>query len=316
MGLAMGFMNVFPMLGYFIAKGINFKQLSGFLLWIILIHCIIGILLYPPFGFVDDSIFYVEKTTRLFGRMESVSGSLGFGCLLIIGFILSFFTDRRFLFITAFCLLLSMQRSAWIGALFAILIYIWEKMKQGYSREVMLLLVSCLLFVGFFYFISNYLNIDLEFMISRFERIGNATSERGGQWIAGLDNFLDYPLGTGIGQTGQFAARYEEVKSSFRIVADGDYFRILSEMGIVGGLFFIMLIIRCIFHLIKMRFRAKEEVAIIALTSAGLIQMIGSNISEFYFTNFLFWMIIGYFFIVINEHNKIHCNDIHLHGNL
>jgi hypothetical protein len=306
MGLAMGFMNVFPMLGYFVGKSIDFKQFSRFLLWIILVHCVIGILLYPPFGIVDDTVSYMRHIIHVSERMESVSGSLGFGNLLMIGFILSFFMDKRFLFIAMFCLLFAAQRSAWVGALFAILICIWKKTKQGRIGEVVIwLLTSCLLFAGFLYFIQNYLNIDLDFINSRFGRIGSAVSERDSQWISGLHNFVNYPLGTGIGQTGQFAARYEDAKSSFLIVADGDYFRILSEIGIVGALFFIWMIICCIFHLIRLRFRTKEEVAVIALTAAGLIQMTGSNVTEFYFTNFLFWIIAGCFFAIINNKYRI-----------
>jgi len=35
----------------------------------------------------------------------------------------------------------------------------------------------------------------------------------------------------------------------------------------------------------------------------NFFQMIGSNISEFYFSNFLYWMTFGYFFHLV--HNKV-----------
>jgi hypothetical protein len=320
-GLAMGiYMDVLPMLGYFFAKSFNFERFSKFLLWIIFIHCIIGILLYPPFGIIDNSATIIDqlKSDVIKGRMTSVFGSLGFANLLMMGFILSFFINRRFLIVTSFCLLFAAQRSAWMAAIFSILIYIWAETKQGrLIKGIILLPAICLLFAGFLYFINSYLNIDLEFITYRFERIGNAASERDEQWMRGLYNFENYPLGTGMGQAGQFAARYEDAKTSFKVVADGDYFRILSELGIVGGIFLVMLVIRFFFNLVRMHFKKKEEITIMALTAGSLIQMIGSNISEFYFTNFLFWMIISYFYTIINKkHNKIQHNDFCLYRHL
>lgn len=55
-------------------------------------HCVIAIILYPPFGITSSSSTIVKALTEgvAFGRMASVSGSLGFGNLIMTGMIVSF----------------------------------------------------------------------------------------------------------------------------------------------------------------------------------------------------------------------------------
>ena len=133
-GLMMGiYMNIIPMTGYFISKSINIDAFSKGMLKVVLIHCIIGIILYPVFGIADRSLPIVNALREgvAIGRMASVSGSLGFGNLLMIGFIISFFTDKRYLLPIGACLILSLQRSAWVGGLFAIFLYLFSLIKRG-----------------------------------------------------------------------------------------------------------------------------------------------------------------------------------------
>ena len=324
-GLAMGlYMNILPMLGYFIAKTIKFETFSKILLKVILVHCILGIILYLPFGITNKSIPIVNILTEgvAFGRMASVSGSLGFGNLLMIGFILSFFTDKRYLLLMSICLLFSLQRSAWLGGFFAIFLYLIYLIKQFEVTKIFSFsIILVFLFVSFIVISDKYINIDLSFAMSRFESINDATSERKNQWENGIENFLAYPLGVGSGQAGQFAARYNEAQSIFKAIPDGDYFRSLSEYGIMAAIFFIFVIISYIISIISISFKSKKDIAIIALIGGELIQMIGSNVSEFYFTNFIYWMIFGYYFTFIGNNYSLNLgnkkqNDICLHSNI
>lgn len=299
-GLIMGFyLNVIPILGYFISKSIPFDVYVRILLKIIIVHCIIGIILYPAFGITDRSLFVVDKLLDgvAFGRMSSVSGSLPFGNLMMIGFILSFIYDKRYLPLILFCLVFSGQRSAWVGAFIFVLIYFFSQFKQVKILNIVRVFLVTILFLIIAYFIvDKVLNIDLEFIYSRFAELDQASTGRTSLWYNGLLNFRDYPLGVGVGQVGQVASRFEDAVTGFRLVPDGDYFRILSEYGFVGGAFYIVLIFLFCVLLLFNQFSEKSNLAILGLLAGNLFQMIGSNISEFYFSNFLYWMCIGYFF--------------------
>ena len=304
-GMAMGiYMNFFPMVGYFVGKSIKFENLSNILLKIILFHCILGIILYPPFRITNvyTPIVSVLKEGVAISRMSSVSGSLGFGNLLMIGFIISIFLNKKYLPFMIIGLFFSSQRSAWLGGIFGLLLYFIYLFRN--KKITSLLLTFCILaifFVSTVIIVEQYSQFDLSYSISRIESIKDASYERINQWENGISNFINYPIGVGVGQAGQFAARYESAVSNFKAIPDSDYLRSLSEYGFAGGLFFIYVITIYIFSFFFLQFKNKEFIALFALMGGQLIQMIGSNISEFYFTNFIFWIIIGYFCTLIGK---------------
>ncbi|CEN34785.1 O-antigen ligase family protein [Capnocytophaga cynodegmi] len=306
-GILMGiYLNILPMLGFFISRGdLDFKVFTKIILKIVIIHCILGIILYPIFSIVDHSNPIVKKITEgvAYGRMSSVAGSLIFGNLMLVGFIVSFFSDKRFLPLIVFCLIFNAQRSAWGASLFSVLIYLYFLLKNLEIKNFTSYVFSISLFsVAAIFFISNYVNFDIDFMLSRIDSIGEASSERNSQWLKSIENFFSYPLGVGVGQVGQIASRYNEAKSMYDVIPDGDYFRILYEHGFIGALFFIFVIISAFLSLFLIRKR--DKILILVLVIGYLIQMIGSNISEFYFTNFIYWTIFGYYFLFLNQNYK------------
>ena len=305
-GILMGmYLNIFPMLGFFISRGIEFKVFKSIILNIVLIHCILGIILYPFFRIVDAGSPLVKSLTEgvAYGRMSGISGSLIFGNLIMIGFIMSFFTRKMFLPLIAFCLLFNAQRSAWLAAASSILIYLLYLLKNLRIKKILTYTIFILVFVIIgISLISNYINFDIDFMLSRLDSVGNASSERQEQWVSGLKNFISYPLGTGVGQVGHVAARFEAASSIYNIVPDGDYFRILSEYGMIGGLFY-MFVISSVF-LSFIFIKKMDKIVVLALITGYLIQMVGSNISEFYFTNFVYWFIFGYYFYFFGDNYK------------
>ena len=305
-GILMGmYLNIFPMLGFFISRGIEFKVFKSIILNIVLIHCILGIILYPFFRIVDAGSPLVKSLTEgvAYGRMSGISGSLIFGNLIMIGFIMSFFTKKMFLPLITFCLLFNAQRSAWLAAASSILIYLLYLLKNLRIKKILTYTIFILVFVIIgISLISNYINFDIDFMLSRLDSVGNASSERQDQWVSGLKNFISYPLGTGVGQVGHVAARFEVASSIYNIVPDGDYFRILSEYGMIGGLFYMFVILSVFLSFIFIK--KMDKIVVLALITGYLIQMVGSNISEFYFTNFVYWFIFGYYFYFLNDNYK------------
>lgn len=307
MGILMGiYLNIFPMLGFFISRSMDLNVFKDIILYVVLVHCIIGIVLYPFFGIVNANSPIVKALTEgvAYGRMSSVAGSLIYGNLMLIGFIISFFTKRKYLPLILFCLIFNAQRSAWLAATFSILIYLLFLLKSSRVKTFITYIMSFLLAaIMIIFLISNYIDFDTDFMLARFTSIGEASSERDGQWVSGIENFISYPLGTGVGQVGHVAVRYEEATSVYKGVPDGDYFRLLSEYGFIGGLFYLFIILSVFISFIYMK--RVDKIFIVTLIAGNLIQMIGSNISEFYFTNFIYWIIFGYYFSFLNNNYKI-----------
>ena len=307
MGILMGiYLNIFPMLGFFISRSIDFKIFKDIILYVVLVHCIIGIVLYPFFGIVNANSPIVKSLTEgvAYARMSSVAGSLIYGNLMLIGFIISFFTKRKYLPLILFCLVFNAQRSAWLAAAFSILVYLLFLLKSSGVKKFITYIVSfSLAAIVIISLVSNYIDFDVDFMLARFTSIGEASSERDGQWVSGIENFISYPLGTGVGQVGHVAVRYEEATSVYKGVPDGDYFRLLSEYGFVGGLFYLFIILSVFLSFIYIK--KIDKIFIVTLIAGNLIQMIGSNISEFYFTNFIYWIIFGYYFSFLNNNYKI-----------
>lgn len=312
LGMAMGiYMNIFPMIGYFAAKSIKLENLSNILLNIILIHCILGIILYPPFRIININMPIVSalKEGVAFSRMSSVSGSLGFGNLLMIGFIISIFLNKRYLPFMIIGLFFSSQRSAWLGGIFGVLLYfIYLFRNKKITNLLLTFSVIAIFCIATVIIIEKNSHIDLSYSISRIESIKYATDERINQWESGISNFIKYPIGVGVGQAGQFAARYDSAESNFKVIPDGDFFRSLSEYGFVGGLFFLYIIITCFFSFFFVSYKDKYGIVLLALMGGQLIQMVGSNISEFYFTNFIFWIIIGYYCTLIGKKYTFNLN--------
>lgn len=311
MGLAMGlFLNVFPMLGFFISRGVDFDFFSEALIKVVIIHCIIGILLYPFFGIyqlLPADIVSSLSEGILYGRMTSVSGSLGFSSLMLMGFVLSFFLNKKYLPLIVFCLVFNAQRSAWVAAFLAMCIHFFFLSKRFELKKVFgyIFFISIFVLLGG-YFVVQYIDFDIDFLLSRFQTVNfdEASSERSNQWENGIENFMQNPLGVGVGQVGQVAARYTTDENLYHIVSDGDYFRILSEYGIFSIFLYGYIILSLIKVFIFHRVADEKVVALIAIICGFLVQMIGSNISEFYFTNFLYWMFFGYYFKYLTK-NKL-----------
>lgn len=315
------FLNILPMLGYLYSRQLSFDDLCDILIKIISIHCVIAILLYPPFGIVSQSSPFVEPIMEgvAFGRMASVSGSLGFGNLIMTGTLIAIFKERRYLPLIIFCWLFSGQRSAWLGGVFGILIMLYYNLKNGKLFATLKYIFLFVVFASALYVIvSSVLKIDLDFIFGRMAEFGDATSERDEQWVNGWNNFKDIPIGGGPGQVGQVASRYDGGGMlDLKVVPDGDYFRVLSEYGI-GGLFFYLGVLFSFLISLMLKVHNVNYRLVIAIVGGNILQMIGSNITEFYFTNLIYWMILGYFFLVVNSlfkisslmHDKCMCGHI------
>lgn len=294
------FMYLIPFTGFFYAKLVELETFINVLVKIVLVHCFLGIILYPAFGLNSYLGSFYEKLHEGvgFGRMSSVSGSLGFANLMMAGFIAAYHTKGKvYIYIIAICLLLSLQRSSWLASIFAIMISTLINFRNIGIKKIALFCVS--LIIGISALIKIASNEDFDILFSRFSEFGQeAASERSEQWVGGFNNFLNFPHGAGVGQAGQISARYES-NSILYVVPDGDFLRVLSEVGFAGFFFYCFVIIMLIYSFTSLKATQKRKILLVSLIAGYSIQMIGSNITEFYFTNFIYWVFVGYFFNLI-----------------
>lgn len=303
MALFMGiFLDVIPMIGFFYSRKISFEAFVRILIPIGIMHLIVGIILYPLFGInhvLGDVADVLLDGVSAF-RMGGVSGSLAFAVLMFMSSISALYYNKKLFVVLLIGVICAAQRSGWLACLWGILFYCFMGIKRRGLSFIGPWIVGAFVFVAVISFATVQMGLDTSYFSSRFEDLGSATSERDEQWTAGIDNFLSMPIGAGSGQVGQVAARYE--KSEYSIVPDGDYFRVLSEYGIMGGLFYFALLVMIFITICHANASySKKRSCLISIIGGTCIQMLGSNITEFFFMNFLYWTFIGFLFIELNN---------------
>jgi O-antigen ligase len=300
-------MFLIPMTGYFLSRII---PLNIFIKSVIIIggmHSMLAILFYGFFplpSFLTSIAYTITEGTMAF-RMSSVSGSLGLAALMSVAFSFAmtrlFFIKSKSIIILAliFCIviIMTMQRSAWLGASLSIILLLYYTLR---NRNIIKSNVYIFLILLLFGVIGLGSLIDLntlDFLIERLDSLvqGDAVSERSATWTGGINNFFNIPSGVGIGTLGQ-AARVGGLPSEYNRVLDGDYFRILSELGLVALVFYFVLFFRLFFRLFKVRKIAPDELAIYLALIVLSVNMLGSNTTEFYFINFIYWVCVGFLF--------------------
>lgn len=305
------FMFLFPMTGYFFSRLININIFSQSVIFVGLIHATLGILMYGFIQFptsIQGLIELIKDGTMAF-RMSSVSGSLGLGALMLVSlaFTLTMLLKNKnkmnmiVTLVLLFSLIMTMQRSAWLGAslyLFLVFIYIHLHTQTVLSKKNIYLFIFVLFGAGAI--VLQYIDLNtFEFIISRISSIGgeglNPVDERSSMWIAGIENFMQVPSGIGLGTSGQ-ASRVGEFISSYHGIPDGDYFRILSELGIGALFFYFYLFTFIVIWFFNLRNMSIEKFSVYLVVIGLSVNMIGSNTTEFHFVNFLYWMSLGYLF--------------------
>lgn len=302
-----------PTLGYFVAKVFSIENIFRIFIKICFIHAIIGLVFYPHF-FIENYLAKIidpilEGSAYL--RMTSVSGSLGFSPLMLIGFnilLVNNFNSQsqnfksNFLYFILFfvCLILSLQRSAWLGAISSVLLILFRQiLRFKIKAHKIFLILSLLIFICTFailFFKSEVFDIQqIEFLFERKESFTSAATERSEMWKGGFRNFVNFPLGVGLGQIG-LVPTFIDSKNYYSGVTDGDYIKILSETGFVAILFYSFLALILTYALININKMSNQLFGLFLIVVGFSLQMLGTNISELYFVNFTYWLFVGAFF--------------------
>ena len=285
------------------------ESLLIFLPWVGFLHGVVAIALYPSLpisSWIGDIALALQDGVMAF-RLSSVSGSLAFSSLMAVSYVVTLLGSgvkgkRGYIFglmavFFLMCTFLALQRSMWI----AVILFTLYAFFRGYLHWV--LVCKALLIMGLVLFI---LNLNMGYLFDVFSDLikekmfsinnasdGSAIGERLNQWFGVVDNIQEFPLGSGIGQIGQ-ASRDHIFMNSLVGIPDGDFFRIISEYGPAGFCLVVIIIIRFIdsIRLLLRRTALRGRAALYSAFCVLFIQAIGSNMTELYFINFIFFVML------------------------
>lgn len=293
---------IIPMVGLLFCRKYFYLDILWAIMNVAVVHGIIGILTYgliPYPSVIQSSIDAVQDGVAAF-RMASVSGSLIFGVIVSSGFNIALYllivgnTDERKsnlhikIVVLFLATLLSLQRSAWLAILLPTILFMLYNFKY-FKKSLMLF------FPLFVVVIITLLNNEFyyERFLSLFSSDFNPVDERMKIWMNGFSYLNDNIFGQGLGQVGQFA--YKNNLNIPFFITDGDYVKIVAEGGAgLGFLYLLIIFVACIRALrLNNKVLIKSDIFIFLVLIGFLIQMLGSNISEFYYVNFIFWVVLG-----------------------
>ncbi len=117
-------------------------------------------------------------------------------------------------------------------------------------------------------------------------------------WIASFEDFIEKPMGYGLGKAGHVAVRFFGKLSKEAAVSstDGWYLKLANETGLWGLLTYFTLIITFFIQSIKYLRKIKHSFfnfLFVIFLMVG-VQNIVSNVNDFYSFSCLFWLIIGF----------------------
>lgn len=253
------------------------------------ICCIFGIYLLftkPSWYF----LFCIERGYS-FTRLSACFGSTAVGTLSCVAIVYSLELIKnsksviykiQYLMSCVFCLL-SMQRSAWIAGLLSIIVLHYWLLKVGSINTYHILIeIVCIISVCFFareYVIGVFERWVLEHNVSG-SKIYEIFS-RSTQWKAALKE-SDWIIGSGLGLRGH--------RSISVGVADGDWIRILCEIGILGVILLLFIVCR---SMVISKYDKERCIGPLLIIICYALQAIGSNVFEYQILAPAFWMSVG-----------------------
>lgn len=181
--------------------------------------------------------------------------------------------------------ILSLQRSAMLTVFIFTLFMLINCVSKKYFKFRVVLLYIIVIAIGI---IVVQIKIPLVFdrVLARVDTFGSAVGERSGGWNNAFSNgILSTIFGYGFGTGGQRA-----IGLSATTVNDGNYFKIIFDLGLVGLLIFISICISSLRNALK---NGSNSIVYIVICFCTLMQMIGSNLLTFGITAMLFWYCVG-----------------------
>lgn len=291
--------SILPMFFYYFAKieNKNNKNFYQITLKAIVLCFVLGFIL-----FIQQPYYYREFLSSLDGvgtdivltssAFRSLVGLTMTGSLGIVGVLISFASileskGRKGKIALGICMIavaLTFRRSAMFVALAAFFVFHY----YGYIRYGMLKKKYLVVELVIVFLIIGYLNdnfADLLTMLNeRLMMLSESIDERSGSWVEGL-MYGNLIIGSGLGVFGHKAVEFSD-----KYIPDGNYVRMLAELGVIGTSIFFSIIIGTLFKGLKSLRGNILEVGIIV----GLcIQAVGSDIFSFQLIVPILWYSVG-----------------------
>lgn len=257
-----------------------FSFILGFILW----------MWEPPFYRVFMDTTEGVGTDMLF--FQSIFGLTATGALGVIGFLISSnivlkSNGRKGKIALAICMvtiILTFRRSALLVLALAILsMHFIGYFRYKFIKKRYLLIEAIFLYYIFVLVSDNYGDFFTD-LIERGSMISEAFNERSGTWSYAF-SYGNLVIGDGLGAFGHKVIGYSKV-----LIADGNYFKMLAEIGIVGtSLFFAILIVSMMLGFKDLRNKYVELSIVLGLA----LMAIGSNIFTYQTLAPIFWYSIG-----------------------
>jgi len=297
-------------LSYIYANKDNYVKIIKVILINNFIVIIVGFILYAwmPSFFLNylNSSFYAlaNYNGNVAIRLHSYLNSMIVGNISLLSVsLLLFMVDikkiaKRIFFLLIIILVIavffSFARSAMVGLFLIGVILLFKK------RNFITIALFLLAIIVLYLILINPALQDNGYVVkinNRINNLGIAVSDRNFQWQYGLKTFYDNPLGIGIGLASHKAILYDN-KSDRTAVPDGNYFRILVELGILGIMFFMIFLSLILFKASKI----STYLFLVVLFFA--FQSFGNNFFDLFYSSHLFWILCGLIAKISSEFEK------------
>lgn len=236
-------------------------------------------------GSGTNPLGYLNQYTSFLGI--TATGSLG-AIASFLAFILMCQTNLKkgkILFILcSIALILSLRRGPIYSLVFSIfLINIISVFK--FRENLKLFFFEFIIVVFIIFFLIDFNSDNYLLFADRFSSISNAIAERSDSWYEGLSKTFNIVGGDGLGRYGHKVVGFSDI-----YIPDGNYFRMIAELGIVGFLLFLSIIFTAIYNgLLKIKTHYIQLLIVIMVC----IQSVGSDMFSFQLVAPIFWYSIG-----------------------
>jgi len=262
-------------------------------LLVLIISFIIGFYLW-----LNESELYFNfmQTTEGAGTdlyfFQSLYGITATGAFGVIGFLLSSGMVLRSngrsgkiaMLICLFVTILTFRRASLVALFIAIiLIHYIAYIKFNFLNKWYFIIEIIFGFLIYKYYLSKY-DVFLENFVQRTSEISQGISERSFTWLFAFQD-LSFILGKGLGSVG-----HKAIGLSTKLISDGNFFKMIAEIGIFGSFIFFMILISSLYKGFK---EIKNNYLDIGIIFCVSLIGIGSNIFTYQSVVPIFWYAIG-----------------------
>lgn len=193
------------------------------------------------------------------------------------------------------CILGTKTRSAW--AVIALLILIYGIFKE--RKYLVYLLLATMLAMMIPSIQERILNLfqgnSADDLINNYEAL-NSYAWRQIIWAGAIEKYWEQPfLGFGYESFTFYSSEFFVIESDYGAGAHNTYVQLLFEIGIIGLLAFLWLLIPLLIRLWELRNKARENIIVFGLFVSYCLIHYSDNVFDYLTFNWYFWFFIGAF---------------------